>query len=901
MLSIRLFFNKALYVQSYISVGLVVLTALLLFIGKRFGKWLEYIVIGYLIAILLIIFLNLVQFGPDLDIYDSFYGGYTVALIQRLVGYQVVKTHSMIALHLISLIVRLTVLKYHQPSVIMMVIAMEACTLWLGFKSEKGERTIFDTIYKSEKQLLNFKNFLTEHLPNQMAIFAEDFSSKYFVNNAFLEKLSCDNNDYQVKAALETLIIERGTIDKNIALFESIGCSGLNTQPLNLATVMEHINTNKSLLGEKKKITFQVRREKDFEKPPTPQKPYTPIISPLDESTAKKGQQQQSLDELLSVPRKWSFFKGASIQKMRNRLIVRNRRNELSPRREEIDSLNEPVSPSFSPPPSPSKRPDSQNTFFNLSGLSSSQIQIRKNSHIDVKDDATVVESSHNQIETRDRYYQVRIFLLTWENKPAIALMLNDITQQRTIMELKIADKNKDLVIAMLSHELKTPLHGMLGQIDITKKRVTDPGIQSDLKRCRNSGLLLLNLINSILDMSQAKHNKLKLISSKVHIKELLDELAPLFEPYTTRGIYLDFVIAKDVPRVLTTDRSRLSQILINLLGNAFKFTFSGGVTVKVELEKQFPLRVKFSVQDTGIGIKKADQTKLFKLFGRVEQQDSNLNTNGVGLGLTISNTLAVLMSPSDGKGVSLESEYGKGSTFSFIIECILPRRPTETNLPQISDEEMSIVLQNIDELSFNLREVPILNTNSEHFLKSKTIELLKTPKGERENNKDATGQKVFNSVAKTQETEFLDKKLDNEEQQWCLVVDDNPFNLIVASHIMEERGYIVKTAMNGKEAIQQVIDHEKVGKVFKVVLMDCQMPVMDGYQATKVLRDMMHAKEVSEFPIVALTAANRNEGHELLCMEVGMVGCVSKPLQISELEEILRKCKKKSIYRYTS
>jgi CheY-like chemotaxis protein len=143
-----------------------------------------------------------------------------------------------------------------------------------------------------------------------------------------------------------------------------------------------------------------------------------------------------------------------------------------------------------------------------------------------------------------------------------------------------------------------------------------------------------------------------------------------------------------------------------------------------------------------------------------------------------------------------------------------------------------------------------------------------------------SSSSKVVNGFAPTQ-------------RRWCLVVDDNPFNLMVACHIMEERKFQVKTALNGQDAIKQVVDHSNNGSSFDVILMDCQMPVMDGYEATRILKNIMGHNEVPSSPIIALTANNHDEDHEKLCSEVGMNGYVAKPLQINELEAVLKKVHK--------
>ena len=289
-----------------------------------------------------------------------------------------------------------------------------------------------------------------------------------------------------------------------------------------------------------------------------------------------------------------------------------------------------------------------------------------------MKENSDEGETKNNEDseKTNRRVFKAKIFPLVWDNHEAIALILDDITHEKTIMELKVSDKNKDLVIAMISHELRTPLNGMLGLLEIIRKMLTQAEILPYLKACKNSSLLLLNLVNSILDFSQINNNKLKLVETEVSILDILAEVKSLFSNYcTTKELYLKTEVAPDVPRRILIDKTRLSQVLINLVGNAFKFTFKGGVKIIASLESEHPCRVKFEVEDSGIGIKEEDQEKLFKLFGRLEQHDKKVNTHGVGLGLTISNTIAILLNPLENKGIQVSSQYGKGTTFSFTVE----------------------------------------------------------------------------------------------------------------------------------------------------------------------------------------------------------------------------------------
>jgi len=396
------------------------------------------------------------------------------------------------------------------------------------------------------------------------------------------------------------------------------------------------------------------------------------------------------------------------------------------------------------------------------------------------------------------------------------------------------------------------------------------------------------------------------------------------------------------VPSCINTDKGRLGQILINLLGNAFKFTFKGGVTIRIDLVSQNPLRIRFSVDDTGIGIKKEDQEKLFKMYGKIEQQDKKINTHGVGLGLTISNTLATLLNPTENKGIQVESEVDVGTSFSFVVESHNPDAAKKQEGDGATFADISSMALNEDKEATILKKVTVYTiNNNENFtrmssssqnldskkfispiVEPRTLDrnrvkeardlllpesqrsLLKTKRTiETFEDVDEVLLKKGESIPKERRYKHIAEDVREEDEidldinleldpdgnkPWCLVDDDNPFNLMVACHIMEERGYRVKTALNGQEAINRAVEQHEEGSAFSIVLMDCQMPVMDGYEATSVLRRMMAAREIEDYPIIALTANNRDDEHEKRCEEAGMNGHVAKPLQVDELEAVL-------------
>jgi len=884
-------------------------------IRKRLEKYIERFLVLYMIATIVILATVYKDSIPNADPSNSFYSGYIFAMLGRLLGYNMISVKYMALIFIIQIPLKFTLITTTDPVQILVVLAMDLSTIALSWKSEKVERGLFDMAYKMKKSVLKFKHLLTQYLPNQIGVFASDYSATYYINNAFKRTFRLKDINL-VKGSLEKLHIESEAFEKHKTNFKNLGFNVEDHNPnliITLGQFMTALSQNVDLLRDMGSISFAVIEEEKEEENAV--LPYD--ISPRNREQSKvnwaKAGQEKEKDATLQGPTvqggQGPTTTGAGVG---------------APKKEGtmLDAANDSV-----------KQSDR--------GSSS------KSHSSDV-----VYE------EGRRRAFRVKIFPLVWDDTEAIAMVMDDITQQKIIMELKVADKNKDLVIAMVSHELRTPLNGLLGLLDIARKDVKEPETLSYLQACRDSGVLMLNLINSILDLNQIKNKKLRLVNTRFTVPHFLHDIRNLFNySCKVKNLYLRLEIDPKVPDVIVTDRNRLSQILVNLLGNAFKFTFRGGVTLGVTLESAQPPQLKFYVKDTGIGIKKEDQEQLFKMYGRLEQQDRKINTQGIGLGLTISNTLAELLNPTDSKGIKCESEVDKGTTFAFIVQSLSPEtsslregeegtfeelsaggfneerdttilRKMNTytnnyydNFSKIASSSQNVVYNSNNQIDYKRSSSPLirpfredddqpgskqallsLNLNEDNVIYSNRTsnsqqELLKP-------SRVSPGhQKRISEIDEDREHEesmlekYIEESLQVEdvtenksEKPWCLVVDDNPFNLMVACHIMEERGYRVKTALNGKEAVNQTKEHALQGLSFRLTLMDCQMPVMDGYQATKIIKEMMRNGEVYDSPIIALTANNRDDEHDKLCQSVGMSGHITKPLQTAELDSVLKK-----------
>ena len=589
-----------------------------------------------------------------------------------------------------------------------------------------------------------------------------------------------------------------------------------------------------------------------------------------------------------------------------------------------------------------------------LDDANSQALQNAINQVYRTRESVKALDWTYTRRDGSERYAESSITLITDSKGQPTGFggFMRDTTERRQAevlrqakMAAETANREKSRFLANMSHEIRTPLNSIIGLIELMLETDLRPDQREDLDVVISSAYALLALINNLLDFSKIEAGKFELENAPFDLRDFMKDTVRMMAMRTqTRGLELSYRVAPDAPRQLVGDPDRLRQILLNLIENAVKFTEEGEVVVYVAADKltDSEANLRFSVEDTGIGIAGDKQRSIFDAFKQVDAKIAS-RYGGTGLGLAVSSQLVKLM----GGKLAVSSKTGQGSRFEFtadfkrVLNGRRVREPADLDLREMKilvvDDNATtrrIIKEMLDEWQMEIKfasnseearqvlsgadasdkPVDLVLIDSDmpgsdgfslaRWIKDQKLEdlrmimMLTFPHLKRKAEFEPLGVKasvikplnpseVFNALQVA-----LDKKAPGAEHPpkvikakpktlaralKILVAEDTPFNQTFILRLLEKNGFHTILVENGRQAVER-FNTDPVD----AILMDVQMPEMDGFEATRQIRKL-ETQKGGHIPIIAMTAY-ATEGDRERCLAAGMDDYVSKPISAGKL-----------------
>jgi len=456
-----------------------------------------------------------------------------------------------------------------------------------------------------------------------------------------------------------------------------------------------------------------------------------------------------------------------------------------------------------------------------------------------------------------EKSMEMRVSFVHQYENDYIILIFRDTTQRDRLIALEETNKYKDHLLASISHELRAPLNG---NINLVEGAINSPETSEEVKKnllvpALRSSKVLLNIINDILDMTQIKQKKLRLVFQSASLEETLKNAAQLVE-FQARKKGLDFLLEIDIriPQNFCTDHLRVGQIVLNLLTNATKFTKQGRVKLIARMMDDNS-SVKISVEDSGIGIDQKNLKKIFSSGTSIDIEDrEKMNPHGVGLGLNIASNLVQLLAPEGHKKINIISTPGQGSSFAFVLE----NKLLQHSLFDATEELISILQPKIFE--------KIKTLSSLHSLSSKT------------GSTESSSQSIMDPCSCSK----------------VLIVDDNPFNTMALETILRSIKIKCDSVYSGFCALEKLLSRKinSCGdncKPYSVIFIDQEMPGMSGADTVKEIKKLQGEDKVSlGMRIIGCTTHKVKEEVDRF-LASGLEACIFKPVSIAMIKDTLK------------